>query len=173
MEQRSKADPVSDPACASDLALAAIEAAGDGAAFEVLMRRHNQVLYRTARSIVKDDAEAEDVVQEASLLAYRNAASFRGDAAMATWLTRIVVNEASGRLRKTRRRAGSGKMHCGSLRARRSNRAWRANRARRPRRRDRRARRHPEICSGGELEPECPHPTLSRKRERGKSSARG
>jgi RNA polymerase sigma-70 factor (ECF subfamily) len=105
MEQRSKADPVPDPASASDPELAAMIAAGDGAAFEVLMRRYNQVLYRTARSIVKDDAEAEDVVQEAYLLAYRNAAGFRGEAAMATWLTRIVVNEASRRLRKTRRRA--------------------------------------------------------------------
>ncbi len=101
MEQRSKPDP----ADASDLELAAMVAAGDGAAFEVLMRRYNQVLYRLARSIVKDDTEAEDVVQEAYLLAWRNAGSFRGDASLATWLTRIVVNEASGRLRKTRRRA--------------------------------------------------------------------
>ena len=101
MEQRSKPDPAS----ASDPELAAMVAAGDGAAFEVLMRRYNQVLYRLARSIVKDDTEAEDVVQEAYLLAWRNAASFRGDAGLATWLTRIVVNEAAGRLRKTRRRA--------------------------------------------------------------------
>jgi RNA polymerase sigma-70 factor (ECF subfamily) len=101
MEQRSKPDP----ARASDPELAAMVAAGDGAAFEVLMRRYNQVLYRLARSIVKDDAEAEDIVQEAYLLAWRNAGSFRGDASLATWLTRIVVNAASGRLRKTRRRA--------------------------------------------------------------------
>ena len=101
MEQRSKPDP----AGASDPELAARVAAGDAAAFDVLMRRYNQVLYRLARSIVKDDAEAEDVVQEAYLLAYRNAGSFRGDASLATWLTRIVVNEAAGRLRKTRRRA--------------------------------------------------------------------
>ena len=101
MEQRSAADPQE----ASDRELAAMMAAGNHRAFEVLMRRHNQVLYRTARSIVKDDTEAEDVVQEAYLLAYRNAAGFRGEASMATWLTRIVVNEASGRLRKARRRA--------------------------------------------------------------------
>jgi RNA polymerase sigma-70 factor, ECF subfamily len=85
--------------------LMAMVATGDQGAFEVLMRNHNQVLYRTARSIVKDDAEAEDIVQESYLLAYRNAASFRGDASLSTWLTRIVVNEASGRLRKQRRRA--------------------------------------------------------------------
>jgi len=85
--------------------LMALVATGDQDAFEVLMRKHNQVLYRAARSIIKDDAEAEDIVQEAYLLAYRNAASFRGDASLSTWLTRIVVNEATGRLRTTRRRA--------------------------------------------------------------------
>jgi len=90
---------------ATDAGLLAQVAAGSHAAFEVLMRRHNQALYRTARSIVRDDAEAEDIVQESYLLAYRNAASFRGDASPATWLTRIVVNEANGRLRRTRRRA--------------------------------------------------------------------
>lgn len=95
-----------DPRQASDPELAALVAAGDQRAFEVMMRRYNQVLYRTARSIVRDDAEAEDIVQESWLLAYRNAAGFRGDASLATWLTRIVVNEASGRLRTVRRRAG-------------------------------------------------------------------
>ncbi|CAN7512255.1 RNA polymerase sigma factor [Massilia sp. LjRoot122] len=83
----------------------AMVAAGDQGAFEVLMRKHNQLLFRTARSIVRDEAEAEDVVQEAYLLAYRKAAGFRGEANLSTWLVRIVVNEASGRLRKQRRRA--------------------------------------------------------------------
>ena len=101
MEARSKPDPKH----AADPELAAMVAAGDQGAFEVLMRRHNRALYRTARSIVRDDAEAEDIVQESYLLAYRNAAGFRGDASLATWLTRIVVNEASGRLRTARRRA--------------------------------------------------------------------
>lgn len=90
---------------ATDAGLLSLVAAGSHAAFEVLMRRHNQALYRTARSIVRDDAEAEDIVQEAYLLAYRNAAGFRGEASPATWLTRIVINEANGRLRRTRRRA--------------------------------------------------------------------
>jgi RNA polymerase sigma-70 factor (ECF subfamily) len=94
-----------DPATATGPELMAMVARGDPRAFELLMRRHNQVLYRTARSIVKDEAEAEDIVQEAYLLAYRNAARFRGEASVATWLTRIVVNEATGRLRKQRRRA--------------------------------------------------------------------
>lgn len=90
---------------ASGPELMSLVAAGNHAAFEVMMRSHNQQLFRTARSIVKDDAEAEDVVQEAYLLAYRNAAAFRGDARLSTWLMRIVINEANGRLRKTRRRA--------------------------------------------------------------------
>lgn len=90
---------------ATDAGLLSLVAAGSHAAFEVLMRRHNQALYRTARSIVRDDAEAEDIVQESYLLAYRNAAGFRGEASPATWLTRIVINEANGRLRRTRRRA--------------------------------------------------------------------
>jgi RNA polymerase sigma-70 factor (ECF subfamily) len=79
--------------------------AGDDAAFVLLMRRYNQTLYRTARSILKDDAEAEDTVQEAYLLAYRGIDKFRGDAKLSTWLIRIVVNEAIGRSRKSSRRA--------------------------------------------------------------------
>jgi RNA polymerase sigma-70 factor (ECF subfamily) len=72
----------------------------DLAAFEQLMRRHNRALYRTARSIVKDDAEAEDVLQEAYLLAFRGMENFRGESSMSTWLTRIVINEAIGRTRR-------------------------------------------------------------------------
>ncbi|MDB5797330.1 MAG: putative polymerase sigma factor [Paucimonas sp.] len=79
--------------------------AGDRNAFQLLMRRHNRPLYRTARSILKDDAEAEDALQDAYLLAYRNLEKFRGDASLATWLTRIVVNESIARLRKTSRTA--------------------------------------------------------------------
>lgn len=89
---------------ASGPELMALVAAGEPGAFEMLMRTHNQRLYRTARSILRDEAEAEDVVQEAYLLAYRKAASFRGEASLATWLTRIVVNEANERLRRRQRR---------------------------------------------------------------------
>lgn len=99
---------------ATDAELMAMVASGDPGAFEMLMRKYNQVLYRTARSIIKDDADAEDIVQDSYLLAYRNAANFRGDASLATWLTRIVVNEATGRLRKTRRRADIIQMVPGS-----------------------------------------------------------
>ncbi|MET0962174.1 MAG: RNA polymerase sigma factor [Noviherbaspirillum sp.] len=80
-------------------------AAGQRDAFEMLMRRYNRRLYRTARSIVRDDAEAEDVLQEAYLQAFRNLATFRGASSLSTWLTRIVVNSAIARARKTSRRA--------------------------------------------------------------------
>jgi len=80
-------------------------ARGDQAAFVLLMRRYNQTLYRTARSILRDDAEAEDAVQEAYMLAYRAIGGFRGEAKLSTWLIRIVVNEAIARARKGSRRA--------------------------------------------------------------------
>jgi len=89
----------------TDLELAQRIAAGDKGAFELLMRRHNQMLYRTARSILKDEAEAEDAVQEGYLLAYRGMSGFRGDAKLSTWLVRIVVNEAISRARKRSRGA--------------------------------------------------------------------
>jgi RNA polymerase sigma-70 factor (ECF subfamily) len=79
--------------------------AGDISAFESLMRRYNRPLYRTARSILKDDAEAQDALQEAYLLAFRNLKTYRGAARLLTWLTRIVVNEAIARSRKANRRA--------------------------------------------------------------------
>ena len=88
-----------------DIEIARRIAAGDRDEFTLLMRRYNQTLYRTARSILKDDAEAEDAVQEAYLLAYRAIGNFRGDAKLSTWLVRIVANEAIGRMRKRSRRA--------------------------------------------------------------------
>lgn len=88
-----------------DIEIAGRIAAGDQDAFHLLMRRYNQKLYRTARSILKDDAEAEDAVQESYLLAYRAMAGFRGDAKLSTWLVRIVVNEAIARSRRRIRSA--------------------------------------------------------------------
>jgi RNA polymerase sigma-70 factor, ECF subfamily len=84
----------------ADADLAARAAAGDQRAFEKIMRRNNQLLFRTARSILKNDEEAEDAVQEAYLNAYRALGGFRADAKLSTWLVRIVANEALGRLRR-------------------------------------------------------------------------
>lgn len=89
----------------SDVEIARRVATGDRDALRQLMRRYNQTLYRTARSILKDDAEAEDAVQEAYIQAYRAMNGFRGDAKLSTWLVRIVVNESIGRVRKRARRA--------------------------------------------------------------------
>lgn len=75
----------------------------DERAFEELMRRHNRMLYRIARSILNDDAEAEDALQETYLAAYRGIGSFRGGSRIGTWLARIVINEAYARLRKQKR----------------------------------------------------------------------
>jgi RNA polymerase sigma-70 factor (ECF subfamily) len=77
--------------------------AGDTAAFETLMRRHNARLFRVARAVLKDDADAEDALQDAYIDAYSNARAFRGDAQPGTWLTRIVVNRALMRLRSQKR----------------------------------------------------------------------
>lgn len=88
-----------------DIEVAHCIGAGDGRAFERVMRRHNRMLFRLARSILTDEAEAEDALQEAYLAAYLNIGSFKGGAKLSTWLARIVINEALGRLRK-RNRAG-------------------------------------------------------------------
>jgi RNA polymerase sigma-70 factor (ECF subfamily) len=74
--------------------------AGDVQMFEVLMRRYNQRLYRAARAILQDDAEAEDTVQQAYLNAYRHLDQFEGRAQFSTWLTRIAVYEALARRRR-------------------------------------------------------------------------
>ncbi len=76
--------------------------AGETALFEVIMRRHNQRLYRTVRAILGGDDEAEDAMQDAYVQAYRNLAQFEGRSSLATWLTRIAVNQCLSRLRKHR-----------------------------------------------------------------------
>lgn len=93
------------PVTLSDTELSRRIAQGDMHALEQLMRLHNRTLFRTARAILRDDAEAEDAVQEAYLQAYRSIGSFRGDAKLSTWLVRIVANEALARRRKDVRRA--------------------------------------------------------------------
>ena len=85
---------------ATDVELAARASNGDEVAFECIMRRHNQLLFRTARSILKSDDETEDALQEAYLRAWRALSTFRADAKLSTWLVRIVINESLGRLRR-------------------------------------------------------------------------
>jgi len=80
--------------------LVARAAAGDASAFAAIMRRHNRLMYRTARSVLRDDAESEDAVQEAYLKAWRALPGFRGEASLSTWLVRIVMNQALSRLRR-------------------------------------------------------------------------
>ena len=76
---------------------------GDTALYEIIMRRYNQRLYRVARAILHDDAEAEDVMQDAYVRAYQHLDQFAGRAAFSTWLTRIAVHEALSRLRSRQR----------------------------------------------------------------------
>jgi RNA polymerase sigma-70 factor, ECF subfamily len=77
--------------------------AGDTALYEILMRRYNQRLYRVARAILRDDAESEDVMQDAYVRAYEHLEQFAGRAPFSTWLTRIAVHEALARLRQRTR----------------------------------------------------------------------
>ena len=96
-----RSDP--DDFHSADLDTVARAAARDADAFRSIMKTHNQRLYRLARGIVRDNGEAEDIVQEAYVRAFTHLDGFRGDSTLATWLSRIVINEALGRLRKTRR----------------------------------------------------------------------
>jgi len=95
-------EPVSAGA-RDDAALVGRILAHDRGAFEQLMRRHNTALFRAARAILRDHADAEDALQDAYLAAYRHLGEFRAEARLATWLTRIVINQALARLRTRRR----------------------------------------------------------------------
>src|SRR5579864_8772942 len=74
----------------------------DEAAIRLIMQSNNRRLYRLARGILRNDGEAEDVVQETYVRAFTHLNSFRGDSSLATWLSRIAMNEALGRLRRAR-----------------------------------------------------------------------
>lgn len=91
----------------SDEEVVARVRAGDTPLFELLMRRHNQRLYRAARSILRDEAEVEDVLQEAYVSAFTHLDQFLGRARFSTWLTRIAVHEALHRSKRKRRFTGS------------------------------------------------------------------
>ena len=87
----------------SDAQAIAAVLAGDRAAFAVLVRRHNQTMFRACRAVLHDDHDAEDAAQTAWISVYRALASFRADAAFRSWATRIAINEASARVRNRRR----------------------------------------------------------------------
>lgn len=101
-QTKTQTQSTSDEANADQKLIAKV-IAGDDSAFEKIMRLYNQRLFRVARSILKDDDEAIDVVQDAYVTAYYQLRSFRGPTGFASWLSRIVSNEALSRLRKLRR----------------------------------------------------------------------
>lgn len=88
------------PATLPDEEIVARVLAGETALFEILMRRHNQQLYRAARAILRDEREAEDVMQQAYVNAYTHLVQFDRRATFSTWLTKIAVYEALGRARR-------------------------------------------------------------------------
>ena len=83
--------------------LIALAVRGDKDAVRALVRQHNQRLFRIARSVLRDDGDAEDAVQDAYVRAIPALATFRGDSSLATWLSRIVLNESFQKLRRKRR----------------------------------------------------------------------
>ena len=99
----------------SDSALADAITSGNHDAFRLLMRRYNRLLYRTARSILKNETDAEDALQNAYLLVHRAIGKFRGEAGLSTWLVRVVINEALGLLRKRARSAHVVNLEPGEL----------------------------------------------------------
>jgi len=94
--------PQSAPDGATDAELVARALARDELAVRAIIKAHNRRLYRLARGILRNDGEAEDVVQETYVRAFTHLADFRGDSSLSTWLSRIAMNEALGRLRRER-----------------------------------------------------------------------
>jgi RNA polymerase sigma-70 factor (ECF subfamily) len=86
----------------ADAALVARARDRDEAAIRAIMQANNRRLYRLARGILRNDAEAEDVVQDTYVRAFTHLESFRGESSFATWLSRIAMNEALGRLRRAK-----------------------------------------------------------------------
>ena len=95
-----------DYAALDDQALVDLVRGGRREAFRHIMQRCNQRLFRVARAVLGEDSEAEDVLQESYMSAYRKLDSFRGDSTLLTWMTSIVLNEARGRLRKRHHMVG-------------------------------------------------------------------
>jgi len=91
------------PAALTDEEIVARVCRGERALFEQLMRRHNARVYRVARAVLRDDDQAEDVMQDAFVRAYEHLREFEGRARFSTWLTRIALYEAFARARKGKR----------------------------------------------------------------------
>src|SRR3954467_5859619 len=94
---RSIPPPASEPLQASDAELAARAAGGDRSAFALIMRRHNRRLFRLARSLVRSDEEAEDVLQEAYVRAFARLRDLASGGALAAWLARVAAHTAPRR----------------------------------------------------------------------------
>ena len=94
--------PQLSAAATADAGLVARAQARDEAAIRAIMQANNRRLYRLARGILRNDSEAEDVVQETYVRAFTHLDSFNGDSSLSTWLSRIAINEALGRLRRER-----------------------------------------------------------------------
>src|SRR6516164_6456524 len=92
------------PAVSDDAELVRRALARDAGAFRAIMQKHNRRLYRIARGVLRNNTDAEDAVQDAYVSAFTHLAGYRGESTLAAWLSRIVMNEALGRLR--RRHAG-------------------------------------------------------------------
>lgn len=99
---KPKLAPATDLATLDDAELVRGARARDDGAFRAIMQRHNRRLYRIVRGILRNDHEAEDVVQEAYVRAFTHLEGFRGDSSLGTWLARIAMNEALGRVRHNR-----------------------------------------------------------------------
>src|SRR6201994_2926420 len=99
---QSASTPKAAPAAAGDTELVKRALAREEAAVRAILKANNRRLYRLARGILRNDTEAEDVVQETYIRAFTHLDKFRGDASLLTWLSRIAMNEALGRLRRQR-----------------------------------------------------------------------
>jgi len=106
MESPTLARNLADLSAYDDQALVERARTGDEAAVRAIVQRYNRRLYRVARGVVRNDSEAEDIVQETYVRAFTSLGGFRGDASLSTWLTRIALNEALGRLRRSRPTVG-------------------------------------------------------------------
>lgn len=102
MQQPVKEKQTRAMAALTDTELVACARHGEALAFEVIVRRHNRLLFRAARGLVNDDATAQDMVQDAYINAFTHLEAFRGDASLRTWLTRIVINQSLSHLRRQR-----------------------------------------------------------------------